>query len=90
VRAISDPDNVQAEFAIIVRSDLKGKGLGRILLKKLIGYCRNRGTREIIGETLHANRELLRLIREFGFETMRSPEDDTTLLKFDLWPEARR
>jgi hypothetical protein len=28
VQAIADPDNVSAEFAIIVRSDLKGQGLG--------------------------------------------------------------
>ena len=28
VRAVTDPDNVEAEFAIIVRSDLKGRGLG--------------------------------------------------------------
>jgi acetyltransferase len=26
-RAISDPDNVDAEFAVLVRSDLKGLGL---------------------------------------------------------------
>ena len=44
VRAIADPDNVTAEFAIIVRSDLKGKGLGPILVKKVVDYCRSRGT----------------------------------------------
>lgn len=32
-RAISDPDNVDAEFAVLVRSDLKGLGLGRRLLE---------------------------------------------------------
>lgn len=35
-RAISDPDNVDAEFAVLVRSDLKGLGLGRRLLEKLM------------------------------------------------------
>ena len=35
-RAISDPDNIDAEFAVLVRSDLKGLGLGRRLLEKLI------------------------------------------------------
>ena len=29
VRAISDPDRTSADFAILVRSDLKGKGLAR-------------------------------------------------------------
>ncbi len=35
-RAISDPDNVDAEFAVLVRSDLKGLGLGRRLLENLL------------------------------------------------------
>jgi acetyltransferase len=55
VRAIADPDNVTAEFAIIVQSDLKGKGRGPILVKKLIDYCRKRGTKEIVGEALADN-----------------------------------
>ncbi len=36
VRAIADPDNANAEFAILVRSDLKGQGLGSLLTKKII------------------------------------------------------
>lgn len=84
VRAIADPDNIKAEFAIIVRSDLKGKGLGHILLKKLIDYCRMRRTQEIIGETLNYNKGLLRLVRTFGFTVERSPDGDTLLLKLDL------
>jgi acetyltransferase len=83
-RVISDPDNTTAEFAIIVRSDMKGKGLGRILMKKLVDYCRGRGTKEIVGETLNYNRGLLTLVRKFGFKTGISPDGDTTLLKLDL------
>src|SRR5690606_30733028 len=40
VRAIADPDGERAEFAIIVRSDQKGRGLGHALLDKMIRYCR--------------------------------------------------
>jgi acetyltransferase len=83
-RAIADPDNVKAEFAIIVRSDMKRKGLGRLLMKKLVDYCRRRGIKEIVGETLNYNRGLLTLVRRLGFTTTLSPEDDTTLLKLDL------
>ena len=43
VRAIADPDNIKAEFAILVR-DLKGRGLGHLLLDKLIRYQRAHGT----------------------------------------------
>ena len=45
VRAMADPDHEKAEFAVIVRSDVKGQGLGSILMSKVIEYCRGRGTR---------------------------------------------
>jgi acetyltransferase len=58
VRSITDADNRQAELAIIVRSDLKGKGLGHILLEKMIRYCRSRGTAILTGEVLRSNTPL--------------------------------
>ena len=88
VRAIMDPDNINAEFAIIVRSDLKGQGLGRILMKKLIDYLRRRGTRSIVGEALLDNRRLVDLVNEFGFEVSPIPGDNLTLrLHLDLAKE---
>ena len=36
VRAVADPDNVEAEFAIILGADLKGQGLGQLLLDKMV------------------------------------------------------
>src|SRR5690606_20797432 len=67
VRTVTDPDNVAAEFAILVRSDLKGHGLGRLLLTKMIDYCRRRGTREMVGEILSENDDMLRLAGRLGF-----------------------
>jgi acetyltransferase len=66
-RAHADPDNAEAEFAIIVRSDLKGRGLGAALLKKLIDYCRGRGTSRLVGEVFADNERMLKLARECGF-----------------------
>lgn len=66
-RAVADPDNDQAEFAIIVRSDLKGQGLGNLLMSVLIAYCRQRGTREMTGETMAHNTGLLALAKHLGF-----------------------
>jgi acetyltransferase len=63
VRAVSDPDNQDAEFAIIIRSDLKGQGLGELLLRKMIRHLKARGTQRMVGEVLrenHAMRELAR------------------------------
>ncbi len=68
VRAISDPDNVEAEFAIIVRSDLKGGGLGWLLMNKLIAYARSRGTQRLVGTVLVGNQRMTDLARELGFE----------------------
>jgi acetyltransferase len=83
VRAVADPDNVTAEFAIIVRSDLKGQGLGPILLRKLVDYCRSRGTKALVGEALADNQRVIGLVRRLG-GTVTHSEPGTVVLKFDL------
>jgi acetyltransferase len=67
VRGLADPDNVAAEFGVIVRSDLKGRGLGRLLMDKLIRYLRARGTQRIVGEVLPENAGMRALARQLGF-----------------------
>ncbi len=84
VRAVADPDNQDAEFAIIIRSDLKGLGLGQMLMNKLIDYFRRRGTQRIVGETLPDNQALLDLVRGFGFETRFEPAQETVELCLNL------
>ena len=74
VRAIADPDNENAEFAIIIGSGLKGRGLGRALLEKMIRYCKARGTRELVGEVLAENSPMLGLAKRLGFKSHRSDE----------------
>jgi acetyltransferase len=69
VRAHADPDNIAAELAILVRSDLKGRGLGSALLAKLIGYCRTRGIQRLSGEVLAENRPMLSLAAASGFQS---------------------
>jgi RimJ/RimL family protein N-acetyltransferase len=66
-RFSADPDNVAAEFAIVVRTDLKGKGLGRILMTKLLDYARIRGLSEIHGQVLRENSAMLAFCRGLGF-----------------------
>jgi acetyltransferase len=86
-RAIADPDNISAEFAIIVRSDIKGQGLGPILLGKLISYCRSRGTKEIVGEALADNQRVLGLVRRFG-GAIGDSAHGTVRFQFDLASSA--
>ncbi len=66
-RATADPDNVDAEFGIIVRSDLKGEGLGELLMRKLITYLRGRGTRRLVATVLKENARMIELARDLGF-----------------------
>lgn len=67
VRAIADPDNVEAEFGVIVRSELKGSGLGRLLMEKLITTLRAQGTQRLVATVLNQNERMLKLARELGF-----------------------
>lgn len=82
-RAHADPDNEKAEFAIVVRSDLKGRGLGHALLTKLIRYCRARGTGELWGDVLTTNTAMLRLAVACGF-TQRGVADGSVRVVLDL------
>ncbi|WP_420376581.1 GNAT family N-acetyltransferase, partial [Pollutimonas sp. H1-120] len=66
-RALINHDNSDAEFAILIRSDLKGKGLGSLLMKKIIDYCQAKGTARISGMTMPSNKGMLSLAQKLGF-----------------------
>ncbi|MDU2735017.1 MAG: GNAT family N-acetyltransferase, partial [Mixta calida] len=66
-RAISDADNIDAEFSVLVRSDLKGLGMGRRLLEKMIRYTRDHGLQQLNGITMPHNRGMITLARKLGF-----------------------
>jgi acetyltransferase len=68
VRIVADPDNRAAEFAITLRSDAKGRGLGRALMERIIAYARGRGLQEIHGDVLTDNRRMLALCDDLGFQ----------------------
>lgn len=82
-RMATDPDREQAEFAIIVRSDLKGQGLGWILMNKLIAYARSEGLHMLHGDVLAENTTMLSMCRELGF-TVASVPGDPALRKVSL------
>ncbi|MFN0316127.1 MAG: N-acetyltransferase family protein [Burkholderiales bacterium] len=82
VRAIGNPDNTRAEFAIVVRTDLKGKGLGYRLMRKLIEYQKAKGTAELVGDVLASNALMLKLARTLGL--LVKPDDQTGVLGLSL------
>jgi acetyltransferase len=87
-RVTTDPDNIAAEFAIVVRSDFKGKGLGSILLKKLIDYCRERGTTTVIGHVLSDNTRMLALAEKCGFQLGKASDDGVLEVRLPLAPRS--
>ncbi|MBI3677445.1 MAG: bifunctional acetate--CoA ligase family protein/GNAT family N-acetyltransferase [Proteobacteria bacterium] len=66
VRYAADPDNVEAEYAVLVRSNLKGRGLGHLLMLAIIDYARVRGIQEIFGDILSENTSMLAVARDLG------------------------
>ncbi|KAA0682945.1 bifunctional acetate--CoA ligase family protein/GNAT family N-acetyltransferase [Roseomonas genomospecies 6] len=67
VRITADPDNLRAEYAVMVRSDMKGQGLGYQLMNKILDYARSRGIKEVYGEVLRENTNMLGMCRALGF-----------------------
>jgi len=68
VRTVTDPDNAEAEFGILVRSDLQGARLGRRLLTKIIDYQRGRGTLRLSATVLRENTRMLALAKDLGMK----------------------
>ncbi len=74
-RLSADPDMNSAEYGIIVRSDMKGKGLGWTLMQRLIAYARSEGLKELWGHVLPENQEMLNMCRELGFNISHDEEN---------------
>ncbi|HPR44394.1 MAG TPA: bifunctional acetate--CoA ligase family protein/GNAT family N-acetyltransferase [Ottowia sp.] len=83
VRAVTDPDNIGAEFGIIVRPELKGTGLGPLLMDKLLAYLRAAGTRKLSAQVLVENTRMRAVGRSLGF-TETSEGDGLLRLTLDL------
>ncbi|KKB83704.1 acetyltransferase [Devosia limi DSM 17137] len=83
VRYAADPDGRHAEFGLLVRSDLKGRGLGTGLLKHLIAYARSRGIAELTGILMGENQRMQALCRSLGF-TMTTHADDLSRIEARL------
>jgi RimJ/RimL family protein N-acetyltransferase len=63
------------EYAILLRSDIKGKGLGWDLMQLMIEYAKSEGLSRIDGQILQENSIMLKMCRELGFEVKTDLED---------------
>jgi acetyltransferase len=87
-RISADPDNERAEYGVMVRSDLKGIGLGYRLMAEIIAYARSRGIGQIFGEVLRENTSMLEMCEELGFDREIDPDDHRLIrVTYDLREE---
>jgi acetyltransferase len=77
VRIHSDSIYENGEYAILLRSDLKGRGLGWALMQLIIEYARSEGLKTISGDVLQENSIMLEMCRDLGFEIKTDPVDPT-------------
>jgi RimJ/RimL family protein N-acetyltransferase len=75
VRLHTDPVHKTSEYAILLRTDLKGRGLGWDLMQLIIEYAKSRGLRRIDGQVLQENSLMLKMCRELGFKVETDTED---------------
>ena len=84
VRLYLDKTHETGEYAILLRSDLKGRGLGWALMQRIIEYAKSQGLRRIEGQILQENSVMLKMCRELGFKVKTDAEDggvcDVTLV----------
>ena len=75
VRLHDDPGSGNAEFAILVRSRLKGRGLGWLMMKHMIAFARDKGLQHVHGQVLAENSSMLLMCEELGFHVKDDPEE---------------
>src|SRR5690606_24317743 len=83
VRLAADADLMAAEYAIMVRSDLKGHGLGYALMREIIAYAKRRGVGRLFGHVLRENVNMLGMAYDLGFRE-RSLPDDMSVVEVSL------
>lgn len=84
-RSVADADAQTAEFAIAIRSDMKGQGLGRTLMGKLLAYHRKeKPVKRLHGTVLSENRAMQELAKRLGFTIKEGPEPEVVLVEITL------
>jgi acetyltransferase len=82
-RLMGTRGEASAEFAVSLRSDLKGRGLGKAMLKQLLEIAPLTGVERVWGSVLATNTAMKTVAEHLGFKAERDPED-FSLLKLEL------
>lgn len=85
VRLAADPDKERAEFAVMVRSDTKGTGLGYSLMQQIIDYARHNAIKQVFADVLRENHPMLKMVKELGFMVLPTEHQaDSVTVVLDL------
>ncbi|MGN6765779.1 MAG: GNAT family N-acetyltransferase, partial [Rhizobiaceae bacterium] len=79
-RLSCDPDRTRGEYALLVRTDLQGHGIGWQLLQQILAYARAEKISRIEGIVLEDNKAMLKMCREFGFTVTHHPDEPGAML----------
>ena len=82
-RTVANPEGDRAEFAVMVRSDMKGRGLGFQLMKDILAHARKRGIKTVYGDVLAENTTMLHMAAELGF-TRSAEAGDVVQISIEL------
>jgi acetyltransferase len=66
-RYISSLEDASAEFAVVVADEWQKRGVGRVLMQRLIACAKARGIARIEGAVLKENVDMLRFCERLGF-----------------------
>lgn len=75
VRVHADANHETGEYGILLRSDLKGIGLGWELMRLMIEWAKVEGLHEVEGQVLRENVTMLDMCRSLGFNIRPDPDD---------------
>lgn len=80
----SDSNSKSGEYTILLKSDLKGHGIGWALMQLIVAYARSEGLKCISGQVFQENVVMLDMCRELGFQ-VRTDARDSNLCEVRLF-----
>lgn len=78
------PDRTDAEIAVVVNDALQNRGVGRLLLGRLVDVARERGLDALLAEVLAGNTPMLRMLAGLGLPTRSRQQAAVVTVVLDL------
>lgn len=80
VRLAAESDGRRAEFAVALRSDWQGHGLGWLLMHRMVALAARLEVGEVFGAVLRTNERMIAMCREMGFAFEAAPGESEAVI----------